>query len=701
MTDRPTSPDRPALPTPPIAPKRPTTTTLHGDTRHDDYAWLRDREDPAVLEHLRAENAYTEAVLAPLAPLRETLYTEILSRIKETDEQVPVKDGDWYYYARTVEGLSYPIYARKRGSVDAPEEIILDQNAEAAGFEFYQLGGMEVSPNGRYLAVLVDTSGYEDFTLQVRDLTTMAWLPDRVEELSWGLAWASDDRTLCYVRGDEAKRPHQVWRHVLGAPVADDALVYQESDVLFNLSVGRSRSGDFIFVHASSFTQDEWRTIDAHAPTSAPRVMVPRTPELEYTVDHGGEWFYILTNRDGTTNFKVMRAALDTPTKWEELVPHRADVFVEELEVFRDWIVRSERRDGLRRLVVQGVESQGTHEIAFPDAAYGVDLGRNPEYSTDTLRFTYSSMVTPPSVFDFDMRAHTRVLRKQQEVLGGYDASRYVVERLTATARDGTLVPISLVRRRDAERPAPLLLYAYGSYGATMEPEFSSARFSLVDRGMSYAIAHIRGGQEMGRAWYDDGKMLRKMNTFYDFIDCAEHVIAAGYTTPSQLVAHGGSAGGLLMGVIANERPDLFAGIVADVPFVDVINTMLDASIPLTAQEWEQWGNPQVEAEYRYMRQYSPYDNVRAQAYPRMLVLSGINDSRVAYWEPAKWVALLRERKTDSHSLVMQMLLGAGHGGASGRYDRFKETAFRYAFMLDAVGRGGPVDAPTHSVRHS
>ncbi len=596
---------------------------------------------------------------------------------------MPVRDHGWYYYSRTEEGKAYPIYARKK-TLDAAEEIILDQNAEAVGHEFYQLGGMEVSPDGNLLAVLVDTSGYEDFVLRVRDLRTGAWLPDTAEKLCWGLAWSSDSRTVFYVRGDDAKRPDKVWRHTIDSSDAD-ALVFHEPNVLFNVNIDRTRSGAFVLIQSSSFSQDEWRAVDAHAPASEPFLIVTRTAGVEYTVDHGGEWFYVVTNRDGATNFKVMRAPVARPSNWEEFIPHRHDVFVEHVDVFRDWIVLSERRDGLRYLSVRALATGEEHGITFADAAYGVDLDANPEFESGVLRFTYSSLITPPSVYDYDMATRGRVLMKRQEVLGGYDPSQYIVERDFALSSDGSArIPISMVYKtplvRDGSRP--LLLYAYGSYGYTVEPTFSSARFSLVDRGVVYAIAHVRGGQEMGRLWYDAGKMMKKMNTFRDFVDVAEHLVRRRVTSHDRLVAHGGSAGGLLMGAIANLAPHDFRAIVADVPFVDVINTMLDASIPLTAQEWEQWGNPADAAVYAYMKQYSPYDNVRAMAYPAMLVISGINDSRVAFWEPAKWVARLRATKTDTNPLLLRMLMGAGHGGSSGRYDRLRETAFRYAFIL-------------------
>jgi oligopeptidase B len=647
---------------------------------------MRNRDDKDVIEYLEAENAYTAAGMAHTKHLQETIYREILSRIRETDEQVPERDGAWLYYTRTEEGKAYQINARRRAP-DEDEQVILDQNDEAAPYDFYQLGGMEVSPDGNYLAILEDTSGYEDFVLRIKDLRTDAWLADRVEKLSWGLAWASDSRTIYYVSGDEAKRPDRVWRHTLGAQ--DDALVYQEQDPTFNVGIGRSRSGQFVFISAESYSQSEWHVIDAGSSDSAPRLIAARAPHVEYSVEHGGDWFYIVTNRDGAVNFKVMRAPVIDPAVWQEYIAADPGIFLEHIIVFREWLVRSVRRDGLRRIVVRSLATGDEHEIGFDDAAYGVDFGENPEFDTGTLRFTYSSLITPPSTYDYDLASRERTLRKRQDVPGGYDSSLYHVERLMVPSRDGLArIPVSLVYRTPFERDGsrPLLLYAYGSYGATMEPAFNPARFSLVDRGFVFAIAHVRGGQEMGRAWYDAGKMMQKQNTFRDFVDAADHLVAENYTRRDRLVAHGGSAGGLLMGAVANMAPDRFRAIVADVPFVDVINTMLDASIPLTAQEWEQWGNPANVEHYRYMREYSPYDNVKRQAYPWMLVMSGINDSRVAFWEPAKWVAKLRASKTDSNPLFLHMLMGAGHGGSSNRYEKWKESAFRYAFMIDAVG---------------
>lgn len=670
---------------PPIAKTIPTSVTLNGEVRADDYAWLRDRENPDVTAYLEAENAYTAAMMRHTEPLQKTLFDEMLARIKEDDTDVPVRRDDWLYYSRTEQGKAYPIYCRRRDAAGSAEEVIFDQNAAAEGHAFYQLGGFEVSPDHAYLALLVDTNGYEDFVLRVKDLRTGAFLADTADALGFGLAWASDGRTLFYQTTDSAKRADRVWRHRLGDPRASDASVYHDPDPLFNVGVRRSRSGEFVVLTSSSFTSGESWLLDARAPERAPRIVAARVADFEYDVDDGGGWLYLLTNRDGARDFKVMRAPVSDPGAWDEWLPARRGVFVEGVDVFRDFVVMQEREGGLRRLRVTSLATGESHYVDFPEAAYGVTVDENPDFATRTLRFIYSSLITPDSVYDYDMTARTRELRKRDEVLGGYDPSQYRVERLMAPARDGAMVPVSLVYRAPLERNGarPLVLYAYGAYGHIIEPTFSSNRLSLLDRGFVFAIAHVRGGQDMGRSWYDDGKMFGKMNTFLDFIDCAEFLVRERYSASDRLVAHGGSAGGLLMGAIANLRGDLFRAIVADVPFVDVINTMLDASIPLTAQEWEQWGNPAEAAAYAYMRTYSPYDNVRHGAYPRMLVTSGVNDSRVAFWEPAKWVAKLRANKTDSNPLLLKMNMGAGHGGATGRYERLKEAAFRYAFMID------------------
>ncbi|MDZ7630176.1 MAG: S9 family peptidase [Gemmatimonadaceae bacterium] len=681
-------------PAPPVAPKLPKVDTLHGTVQVDDYAWFRDRSNPAVIAHLNAENGYTEAMTASTQPLRDALYQELVGRIKETDLSVPSFDAPYWYYTRTVQGQAYPIYCRKLRTLDATEEIIFDQNLEAKGRQFFSLGGFEVSPDHQLLALLVDTSGYEDFTLRVKDLRTGRYLRDRKEKLGFGLAWASDNRTLFYMSTDSAKRGDRVWRHTVGTSVRNDVNVYHEPNVLFNVGVQRLRSGKFIAISAGSFTQGDTRVIDAAYPTRPARLVAARRPGVEYDVEHGHGYFWIVTN-DGAPNFKVARVRDDAPdlTAWEDWLAPRADVFVENVSVFEQHAVVSERREGLRRLRVTAHASGATHDIDFPEAAYGVSLAGNPMFETTSLRFTYSSLVTPATVIDYDMATRQRTVKKQQEVLGGYDPTKYGVERRMAKARDGVMVPVSIVYRLPLERNGtrPLLEYAYGSYGSNTEATFNANRVSLLDRGVIYAIAHIRGGQEMGRSWYDDGKMMKKKNTFHDFIDVGEFLVAEGYTSKDRMLANGGSAGGLLMGVVANMRPDLYKAIIAAVPFVDVINTMSDASIPLTAQEWEQWGNPAKPEEFAYMRSYSPYENVERKAYPAMLVTSGLNDSRVAYWEPTKWVARLRELKTDGNPLLLRMNMGAGHGGSSGRYERLKEIAFDYAFMLEQVGLGGAV----------
>ncbi len=680
--------------TPPIAPKVPKVDTIHGAIVVDDYAWFRDRNNPAVIAHLNDENAYTESMTAGTRSLRDAVYAELVGRIKETDLTVPTWDAPYWYYTRTEQGRAYPIFCRKLKTLEAAEQVIFDQNAEAKGRKFFSLGGFDVSPDHKLLALLVDTTGYEDFTLRVKDLRTGKFLPDRKEKLGFGLAWASDSRTLFYMSTDSAKRGDRVWRHTVGSSVRTDVDVYHEPNVLFNVGVQRMRSGRFIAISAGSFTQGDVRIIDAAHPTRPARLIAARRPNVEYNIEHGNGYFWIVTN-DGAPNFKVARVrdnAADL-TKWEDWLAPRADVFVESINVFEKYAVVSERREGLRHLTITPLPSGTAHDVSFPESAYGVSLATNPMFETTALRFTYSSLVTPSTVIDYDMATNQRTVKKQQEVLGGYDATKYGVERRMAKARDGVMVPVSIVYRlplmRDGKRP--LLEYAYGSYGANTEPTFSSNRVSLLDRGVIYAIAHIRGGQEMGRSWYDDGKMMKKKNTFNDFVDVGEFLVAEGYTSKDRMLANGGSAGGLLMGVVANMRPDLYKAIIAAVPFVDVINTMSDASIPLTAQEWEQWGNPARPDEYAYMRTYSPYENVEHKAYPAMLVTSGLNDSRVAYWEPTKWVARLRELKTDTNPLLLRMNMGAGHGGSSGRYERLKEIAFDYAFMLQQVGLSGVV----------
>ena len=679
----------PAAPEPPVAPRRAHADTLFGEVRQDDYFWLKDKTDSATLAYLRAENAYTAARTAHTAALRDTLYREILGRVKQTDLSVPYRKDGYWYYTRTEAGKAYPIFCRRRGTMTAPEEVVLDQNARAAGKKFHGLGGYDVSPDGRRLIFLEDTTALRVYTLYVRDLATGREV-DTVPNVTGSTAWASDNRTYFYVTGDSARRDNAVWRRALGAARGSDANVFREDSLLYNVGVDRTRDGKYVVLGAQSFTTSDWRVVPADRPNEAPRATGGRRDGVEYSLEHGGRSWFIRTNAGGATNFKVMIAPDGTPSAWTDWLPHRDSAYVENVDAFRDFVVVAERTGGMRRLRVTELNGGRAHTVALPEAAYGVFPSTNAEYGTPSYRFSYSSLVTPPTVYDYDVRARRLDVRKRTEV-PTYDPSRYEVRRLTVTARDGTPVPVSVLLRKGTalDGRSPLLLYAYGSYGATQEPTFRPAVFSLVDRGFVYALAHIRGGQEMGRRWYDQGKMLNKRNTFWDFEDVAAGLVQLHYTSADRLVANGGSAGGLLMGVVANERPDQFKAIVADVPFVDVINTMLDASLPLTAQEWLQWGNPRVAAEYAYLKTYSPYDNVRAQRYPWLLVTSSLNDSQVAFHEPTKWVARLRTLKTDANPLLLQMNMAGGHGGSSGRYDAMREQAFRYAFMLDAVGLAG------------
>lgn len=678
------------LPRPPVARVLPRTDTLHGDVRVDNYFWLRDRANPEVISYLEAENRYADTAMAGTRALQETLYQEMVGRIKQNDLSVPDRIGPYFYYSRTEEGKQYPIYVRRRGSMTAPEEVIFDQNRMAEGHGYYSLGAFAVSPDHRMLAFAVDTAGSEHFTLMVKDLTTGQVLPDRIDDVHFGVTWAADNRTLFYTRTDASQRPDRIFRHAVGTPTAADVKVHEDADPLFRVNVERTKDNRFIVVGSESYTTSEAMVAPAAGPFTF-RMVSPRQDGVIYSVEHQGDHFVIRTNADGANNFKLVQAPDADPSRraWRELVPARDSVLIDGMDVFRNFLVLYERGNALRQIRVRDVRSGREHAISFDEPVFNASPGSNPEYNTDTLRFGYTSLVTPSSVYDYDMGRRERVLRKQTEVLGGYDPAQYASERTWARASDGTMVPVSLVYKkpfvRDGSRP--LLLYAYGSYGISTDPAFSVANLSLLDRGVVYAIAHIRGGQEMGRGWYDQGKMMNKRNTFTDFIAAAEHLVGERYTSRERLAIRGGSAGGLLMGAVVNLRPDLFRAVVADVPFVDVINTMADASIPLTTAEWVQWGNPVAsEQEYRYMLSYSPYDNVEAKAYPTMLVTTGLNDPRVAYWEPAKWVARLRATRTDDNLLLLRTNMGAGHGGSSGRYDALRETAFRYAFVLHNLG---------------
>ncbi len=674
-------------PTPPDAAQQPHVTTVHGDTRVDQYFWLRDREDPAVLEHLSAENAWTDAVMAPTSALQETLYQELRGRIQETDLTVPEPDSGWLYYLRTEEGAQYPILCRRRDVADAPEEILLDQNARAAGHEYYRAAGLTVSPDQRRLAWGEDTSGSEVYVARVKDLGTGAILSEAIPGTSGNLAWAADNETLFYVTLDAAHRPSRVWRHRVGADGAD-ALAYEEHDEAFWVGVELTKSRAFLFIESASHATSETRYAPAAQPEAAFRIVRPRMTGIEYDVTHRGDRFYLVTNK-GARNFQLVSVPTSDPSvPWQVVIPPTESIKLDAVDAFAGHLVVYEREGGLPQVRVIDIEGGVTHRVAFPEPVYSVRRHSNPEWSTSTLRFTYTSLVTPASVIDYGMDARTWTLRKEQVIPSGYDRVRYRSTRLQATAQDGVQVPISLVWKEPLERNAerPMYLQAYGSYGINFDPSFSSHYLSLLDRGFIVGIAHVRGGEEMGRRWYDDGKQKQKRNTFTDFIACAEYLVAQRYTASDRLAITGGSAGGLLMGAVTNLRPDLFATVVADVPFVDVVNTMLDPTLPLTVIEYDEWGNPtDDESAYRYMLSYSPYDNVAPKAYPNLLVTAGLNDPRVAYWEPAKWTAKLRELKTDGNRLLLRTNMGAGHAGASGRYDYLREVAFRYAFVLDTT----------------
>jgi oligopeptidase B len=675
------------LAAPPRARIVPKEITLHGDTRVDEYFWLRDRSDPAIIPYLEAENRYTDEVMAPTKALQETLYNEILGRIQETDVTVPVKRDDYFYYTRTEEGKAYPIQCRKHGGLDAPEEILLDANTFAEGQKYFRLGNFAVSPDHRLLAYSTDLEGDESYTIQVKNLATGELLPDRIANTYYTLEWANDNRTFFYTVLDAAKRPYRAFRHELGA--AADVLVYQEDDGRFNLGLGKTRSRRYVFIELASPLTSESRYLEADDPRGEFRVLLPRRQGVEYDASHHGEYFYIRTN-DQAKNFRLMRTpvAAQSSASWEEIIPARASVTIEGVDSFEDHMVVYERERGLEKICIRDASGALSHYVEFPEPVYSVGATGNVEYKTNLLRFNYTSLVTPASVFDYDVHTRERELKKQYEVRGGYDAAQYQSERIFAKASDGVEVPVSLVYHRGFEPngTSPLLLYGYGAYGHSIDPTFSSARLSLLDRGFVFAIAHIRGGAELGEEWHDQGKLLQKRNTFTDFIACSEHLLAEQYTSTERLAIMGGSAGGLLLGAVLNLHPELFHAAILKVPFVDVLNTMLDPTLPLTIAEYEEWGNPEQEEFYRYIRSYSPYDNVAPRQYPAMLVTAGLNDPRVSYWEPAKWVAKLRALKKDTNVLLLKTNLGSGHFGPSGRYEGIKEVAFDYAFLLAAVG---------------
>jgi oligopeptidase B len=673
---------------PPVAKKIPNCIDVHGDRRVDEYSWLRERNNPEVIAYLESENAYTEAVMKQTETLQQRLYDELVGRIKETDESVPQKIDDYYYYSRTEEGKQYSIHCRKKGNLDAAEEVILNENELAHSHEYFNIGALKLSPDHRFLAYSIDTDGSESHTLYVIDLETRQLLDEPIPNTYYGVEWANDSRTIFYNTLDNKMRPHKLYRHRLGTPRQDDDMVYHEEEDAFFLRLTKTKSRRFILMSLGSNTTTEVWYLDANRPEGKFCLIHPRHHEIEYYVDHRGESFYILTN-DNARNFKLVQAPVADPGKqnWSDIIPHRKNVKIDEIEAFENHLVLYERENGLKKIRVMDAAG-ASHYVKFSEPVYTYWSDDNPEYSTDVLRFNYTSLVTPRSVFDYDMNTRESVLKKRYEVPGGFDPGQYASERVFAAARDGTRIPISLVYRKGLEKDGsnPLFLYGYGAYGASIEPFFLSHRLSLLDRGFIFAIAHVRGGGEMGRRWYEQGKLLHKTNTFTDFIACANHLIRKKYASRGNIGAYGGSAGGLLVGGVVNTRPELFRCVVAHVPFVDVVNTMLDESVPLTVIEYEEWGNPNQKKYYEYMRSYSPYDNVRRGAYPHMLVTAGLNDPRVQYWEPAKWVAKLRAMKTDDHLLLLRTKMDEGHAGPSGRYAHLREVAFEYAFLLRCFG---------------
>jgi oligopeptidase B len=671
----------------PMTNKKPKTTNIHGVTLVDDYFWLREKTNPDVMTHLQAENAYAESVMEPTAGLQEKLYKEMLSHIKQTDVNVPYRWGSFFYYTRTEEGKQYPIFCRKRGSLDAPEEIVLDQNELAKGQKFMSVGAFVPSDDGNLLAYSTDNTGYRQYTLRVKDLRTGKDLSESIERVNY-VTWATDNKTLFFVTEDAVtKRSDKFFRHVLGSDKND--LVYEEKDEMFDIYTFRSRDKAIIFLGSESKTSTDVRFLPADNPMAELKIVLARQPDHEYDVDHRGGLFYIRTNK-GAKNFRVVTVPINDPNEknWKEFVAHRPTVKLEGISLFADHAVMSEWENGLQQLEVLNFKTNKRQRIEFPEPVYSAGLQSNREFNTSVVRYSYNSLVTPNSVFDYDMNTGKTTLLKQTEVPGGFDRANYQSERVFATASDGTKIPMSIVYRKGTklDGSAPLLLYAYGSYGASIPPNFSSTRLSLLDRGVIYVIAHIRGGGEMGEEWRQAGRMMNKINTFTDFIACADHLVKAKYTSSNRLVIQGGSAGGLLMGAVTNMRPDLFKAVISQVPFVDVLNTMLDASIPLTTSEYIEWGNPNEKAAFEYMKRYSPYDNIEKKNYPTILVKVSVNDSQVPYWEGAKYVAKLRDMKTDQNPLLLKVNFGAGHGGASGRYDALKETAFDYAFMLWQMG---------------
>lgn len=675
---------------PPTAKKVAKELTIHGDTRVDNYYWLNEREDPEVIAYLEAENEYKDKMLEHTKDFQEKLFQEMKGRIKEEDQSVPYKDNGYFYLTRYEEGQEYPIYSRKKETLEAPEEVMLNVNEMAEPYDFYNVSGLSVSPNNKLLAFGVDTLSRRIYTLKFKNLETGQILEDEIPGTQAGYAWANDNHTIFYVAKDpQTLRGYKIMKHKLGDSAEQDEEIFVEEDETYFSYVYRTKSDKYIVIGSTTTLSQEYRILEADNPDGTFRTFHPRERGLEYDIAHFDDKFYIRTNLDAK-NFRLMSTSEDATTKdnWQEVIAHRDDVLLEDMDIFKDYLVLSERKNGITQIRVRPWSGE-EHYIEFPEEAYVAYTSVNPRFDTEQLRLGYQSMTTPNTTYDYNMRTKEFNMLKQQEVLGDFDPNNYETERVMVEARDGAQVPVSIVYRKgfDKDGKSPLLLYGYGSYGASMEPSFSSARLSLLDRGFGYAIAHIRGGEEMGRQWYEDGKLLNKKNTFTDFIDVGEWLVENNYTNKDKLFAMGGSAGGLLMGAVVNMRPELWKGVVAAVPFVDVVTTMLDESIPLTTFEYDEWGNPNNKEYYEYIKSYSPYDNVEAKDYPAMLITTGLHDSQVQYWEPAKWVAKLREMKTDNNPLIMHTNMEAGHGGASGRFRRLKETAMMYAFVLDLAGK--------------
>ena len=697
--------------TPPKAAIHPHEMTIHGHTRVDNYYWLNERENPEVVAYLEAENQYVDACLKHTEPLQEQLFKEITGRIKQDDNSVPIKIREYYHYTRYEEGKEYPIFCRKHQSLDAPEEILLDGNMLAEGHAFFEIGELSLSEDDKLLAYSVDTVSRRIYTVYVKDLETGELVGEPIPNTSGNVVWASDNKTLFYGVKDETLRPCKIMRHQLGTPSAGDVLVYEETDETFVCYISKTKSRKYLIINSDSTLSSECRILESGQPMNEFRVFQERQSDMLYGIDHYGEHFYIQTNADGAKNYKIMRTPIvqTEMSHWTEVIAHREKVMIESFTIFSKFFVIEERENGLVNIRIRTWDGSTDYYLDFGEPAYTAGVGANPDFDAVTLRYAYNSMTTPSSVYEWDMEHRTKTLLKRQEIVGGYNPEEYVTERLMAPSHDGVLVPISIVYKKNVDIAVPepvegprtkgsdpstgsgtlnrpLVLYGYGSYGSSMDAYFSVARLSLLNLGFVWAIAHIRGGEEMGRQWYDDGKMLNKKNTFLDFIACAEYLINKGYTAPQKMFAMGGSAGGLLVGAVTNMRPDLWKGVIAQVPFVDVVTTMLDESIPLTTGEYDEWGNPNEKQYYDYMLSYSPYDNVEAKDYPAMLITTGLHDSQVQYWEPAKWAAKLRALKTDKNPLYLKTEMDYGHGGASGRFEGYKEVVLEYAFMLDELG---------------